>query len=142
MTLDYLVKKDSITNISYFERKVELLEKTWLHGTETGKARISFKFSLQSHLKQMQSCVRTEKGILTSSPVFNENANQARACEEIEALKQLNNSIQKEFINLDQNSEINNNFIMIKENLLRIVNLLTKELALLEKSSKESILFY
>jgi hypothetical protein len=31
---------------------------------------------------------------------------------------------------------------MIKENLLRIVNLLTKELALLEKSSKESILFY
>ena len=31
---------------------------------------------------------------------------------------------------------------MVKENILRIVNLLTKELALLEKSSKESILFY
>ena len=31
---------------------------------------------------------------------------------------------------------------MIKENILRISNLLVKELALLEKSSKESLLFY
>lgn len=71
MTLDYVVRKDKVTNITYYERKVELTEKTWLHGTEIGKVKISFKFMLQSHLKQMQACVRTEKGILTSSPVFN-----------------------------------------------------------------------
>lgn len=70
MTLDYVLRKDAVTNITYYERKVELTEKTWLHGTEMGKVKISFKFTLQSHLKQMQACVRTEKGILTSSPVF------------------------------------------------------------------------
>lgn len=31
---------------------------------------------------------------------------------------------------------------MIKENILRISNLLARELAVLEKSSKESLLFY
>jgi hypothetical protein len=95
MTLDYVIKKDAVTNVTYYERMVELVEKTWLHGTEMGKAKISFKFSLQSHLKQMQACVRTEKGILTSSPVFNQNCNHTRTCEEIEALKLLSNDVQK-----------------------------------------------
>jgi hypothetical protein len=81
MTLDYTVRKDQISNITYYERKAQLSEKTWLHGKEKGLVKIAFKFALQSHLKQMQACVRTETGILTSSPVFNKNVNQARTCE-------------------------------------------------------------
>lgn len=58
-----------------------------------GVVKISFKFILQSHLKQMQACVRTENGILASSPVFNQT-NEAKACQEIEALKSLNEDVQ------------------------------------------------
>lgn len=37
----------------------------------------------------MQACVRTENGILTSSPVFSQTKD-AKACQEIQTLKALN----------------------------------------------------
>jgi hypothetical protein len=118
-----------------------VIQKTWLRGKETGSARVKLKFSIQAHLKQMQTCVRTEEGILTSSPVFSE-AGDKLECIEIEGLKKIKEEVQREFINLDNNEQHKSNIIMIKENLLRINNLLSKALALLEKSSKESTLFY
>jgi len=58
-----------------------LEEKTWLHGKEVGKAKINIKFVMQTHHKQMQACVRTEEGILTSSPVFSQNNDKVEVCE-------------------------------------------------------------
>jgi hypothetical protein len=60
MAADYSIIKDSVTNITYLKRTVELTEKTWLHGKEVGKAKLKFNFLMQAHQKQMQSCVRTE----------------------------------------------------------------------------------
>ena len=118
-----------------------MAQKTWLHGNETGSSLVKLKFSIQSHLKQMQTCVRTEEGIITSSPVFSEAGHKSE-CAEIEGLKRAKEEVQREFINLDDNEQHKSNIIMIKENLLRINSLLSKALALLEKSSKESTLFY
>lgn len=59
-----------------------------------GQAKLKLKFIMQSHQKQMQSCVRTEEGILTSTPVFFD-ADRAEKCEEIQALSQINVNIQK-----------------------------------------------
>lgn len=103
-----------------------------MRGVCTGRARLSLWFSLQAHLKQMQACVRTEEGILTSSAVF--QTGRFRECEEIGALKQLNEEVQREFIAVDQRAE--------REKVSRIRDLLSAQLALLEKSSKESLLFY
>ena len=50
----------------------------------------------------MQSCVRTEEGVLASTPVFVTAGTDAKECEEIMALTKLNVDIQKEFIALDQ----------------------------------------
>jgi hypothetical protein len=74
-----------------------MLEKSWLHGKEMGKVRVRFEFSMQAHLKQMQACVRTEKGILTSSPVFSDTIHDSV---EITALGKLNAEVQKGFINM------------------------------------------
>lgn len=49
---------------------------------------------MQSHLKQMQACVRTEDGILTSSPLFSQD-NTTHDSEEIVALGKLNSEVQK-----------------------------------------------
>jgi hypothetical protein len=90
MTLDYTITKDPVTNINYINRKVLLSQKVWLHGKEIGTTNIQFKFLLQAHQKQMQACVRTEDGILTSTPVFSkDNSQKLRECEEIVALKKL-----------------------------------------------------
>jgi hypothetical protein len=105
-----------------------------------GKAKVNFKFVMQAHLKQMQACVRTESGIMASSPVFSQG-NTSRGCEEITALGKLNTEVQQEFLNMEDAFE-HFNMIAMKENALRISTLLTRELALLERSSKESILFY
>jgi hypothetical protein len=59
MALDYKMTKDSVSNISYLSREVELEEKVWLRGKSVGKAKITVLFQLQTHQKQMQSCVRT-----------------------------------------------------------------------------------
>jgi hypothetical protein len=37
---------------------------TWDHGKQAGKGRFRFVFKVQSHIKQVKLCVRTEKGIL------------------------------------------------------------------------------
>lgn len=82
MTLDYTITKDPVTNINYINRNVRLNQKVWLHGKELGLANIQFRFSLQAHQKQMQACVRTEEGILTSTPVFSgDNSKKLRECE-------------------------------------------------------------
>lgn len=36
----------------------------WDHGQKTGKARFRFAFKVQSHLKQLKMCVRTEFGVM------------------------------------------------------------------------------
>jgi len=82
MTLDYTITKDPVTNINYINRKVLLNQKIWLHGKEVGLANVKFNYSLQAHQKQMQACVRTEEGILTSTPVFSgDNSQKLRECE-------------------------------------------------------------
>lgn len=62
--------KDSVGNIVWQVRDVKVELKTWDHGREAGKAIFSLVFEIQTHIKQMQVCVRTEKGILESSPVY------------------------------------------------------------------------
>lgn len=52
------------------KREIELEMKTWDHGKEAGLAFVKLEFCIQKHIKQMQICVRTEEGILESSPVF------------------------------------------------------------------------
>ena len=79
MSLDYIVQKDSVTGIEYLHRNVDLVEKVWLHNKQTGFAKLKINFVLQAHQKQMQSCVRTEEGILTSTPVFFD-ANNSQKC--------------------------------------------------------------
>lgn len=56
--------------------------------------KVKLKFSIQAHLKQMQTCVRTEEGILTSSPVFSEAGGKPE-CVEIEGLKKVKEELQK-----------------------------------------------
>lgn len=55
-------------------------------------------FTLEKHLKQMQLCVRTERGILESSPVFGEIGGSAKIPEELVELEKLGNEIQNQFI--------------------------------------------
>ncbi len=57
------IVRDEATKISYREYKVELSQKTWLHGREVGEARVVLKMKVQNHEQQMLTCVRTEKGI-------------------------------------------------------------------------------
>lgn len=56
------------------ERKINIDSKIWNNGREAGKAKFSLIFIIQRHIKQMQLCVRTERGILESSPVFGESS--------------------------------------------------------------------
>jgi hypothetical protein len=67
-------RKDSPTSVAYEVRNPALELKTWDHGKDAGVAVFRLVFELQSHIKQMQVCVRTENGILESSPVFGESA--------------------------------------------------------------------
>jgi len=84
---------------------------------------------MQVHERQMQACVRTEEGILTSSPVFHDKG--AGECEELAGLKYLHTETQKEFINLDQNGNHKGSYIAEQECILRICNLMNLQLALL-----------
>ena len=61
---------DPASKKTFEERTITMEAKTWDHGKQTGKATFTFAFFLEKHLKQMQLCVRTERGILESSPVF------------------------------------------------------------------------
>jgi len=125
MTLEYSLSKDAVSHIQYLNRNILLSQKVLLHGKEQGIAHIQFRFAVQAHQKQMQACVRTEDGVLTSSPVFlKDNSQKLHECEEIAALKKLHNQIQKEFISLDQECSRRNSFITKKEIVLRIYSLL------------------
>ena len=42
----------------------------WDHGQQAGKARFLFIFRVQSHLKQLKMCVRTEYGVMEAGPIF------------------------------------------------------------------------
>lgn len=44
------------------------------------------KFSIQKHMKQMQVCVRTEQGILKSSPVFSRDESRMAGNKEMNIL--------------------------------------------------------
>ena len=129
MDMEYVVKKDAVTNITYFHRQIELTEKLWLHGKENGLAHLKFNFQMQSHQKQMQSCVRTEEGILTSTPVFINYAGQE--CEEIAAISKINTEIQNEFINLDDLAEKQGHYDSLKQIVIKIHSLLSEELVIL-----------
>lgn len=76
-------KIDSIAKKTFEDRSISLEVKTWNHGKETGKAKFTILFTIEKHIKQMQLCVRTEKGILESSPVFGESSG-SRIPEELE----------------------------------------------------------
>jgi hypothetical protein len=54
------------------------VSKSWDHGKETGTAKFLLEFTIEQHLKQMQLCVRTEKGILESSPVVGETGSSGK----------------------------------------------------------------
>lgn len=64
-------------NIPYEERLITLSQKNWSHGKEVGLSNLKMKFSIQKHMTQMQVCVRTELGILKSSPVFSHDESRA-----------------------------------------------------------------
>jgi hypothetical protein len=51
-------------------RDINIELKSWDHGKEAGKTKLRIKFMIQTHIKQMQVCVRTENGISEFSPVF------------------------------------------------------------------------
>ena len=57
-------------NVPYEERLITLHQNNWSHGKEVGRSNFTIRFCIQRHMKQMQVCVRTEQGILKSSPVF------------------------------------------------------------------------
>ena len=73
---------------------------------------------MQAHLRQMQSCVRTEEGIMTSSPIFSNFA--GKECEDIVALGNINTSIQKALINLDEAIEKNPQYSSLQKVVQRI----------------------
>ena len=54
------------------------------------------KVKIQNHEQQMMTCVRTEKGIETETPIF--AASRSHECEEIKELKKLHNLIQKDLV--------------------------------------------
>lgn len=56
------------------------------------------KFSIQKHIKQMQVCVRTEQGILKSSPVFSRDDSKAAINRDINTLCNLSAKIDTEFL--------------------------------------------
>lgn len=66
----FKVIKDPQTKITYKEYKIDLAQKTWLHGREVGEVRVSFKVKVQNNEQQMLTCVRTENGIQAFTPVF------------------------------------------------------------------------
>jgi hypothetical protein len=140
MDLAYSITKEAETNLEYLCREVDLRVKLWLHGRETGEARLRFRFLMQSHLRQMQSCVRTEEGVLASTPVFSYSA--GRECEEIGALGKINQEIQTLFIDLEAAAESSNQQEKLKAIVLKINALLQQELRLLRSSQRESTLIY
>ena len=93
MSEDFTIVKDEMNNIHYANRDLKLTEKLWHHGRELGVANLSIKFKMQTHMRQMQSCVRTEDGIMTSSPIFSNFA--GKECEDIVALDKINTAIQR-----------------------------------------------
>ena len=43
----------------YELRDISIELKSWDHGKEAGKTNLKIKFKIQTHIKQMQVCVRT-----------------------------------------------------------------------------------
>ena len=70
-------------NVPYEERMINLEQNNWSHGKDVGKSKFTMKFSIQKHMNQMQVCVRTEQGILKSSPVFSRDESKTANNKEI-----------------------------------------------------------
>lgn len=85
-------------NVPYEERLITLNQNNWCHGKEVGKSNFTIKFSIQKHMKQMPVCVRTEQGILKSSPVFSRDESRAGGNKEINMLTEISAKIDSEFM--------------------------------------------
>lgn len=64
-----------------------LSQKNWSHGKEVGQSDFKIRFLIQKHMKQMQVCVRTEQGILKSSPVFSRDDSKTAGNKNINLLR-------------------------------------------------------
>jgi hypothetical protein len=126
---------DPASKKTFEERTIHVEAKTWDHGRETGKAKFTFRFTLEKHLKQMQLCVRTEKGILESSPVFGDTSS-SHVPEELVELERLSNEIQNQFIKVSQLS------LKGKDWVAEVNKRITRMRAILASSSKESALMF
>lgn len=133
--------RDSPTNVTFEVRDPSVEIKTWDHGKEAGVAVFRLVFELQSHIKQMQVCVRTENGILESSPVFGESGGGA-VPEELVELERLGNEIQNLFIEATKPNRKRYSSAD-RENWVEEVNRrLKKQKEILSSSAKESRMMF
>lgn len=121
------------------EATIEL--KTWDHGKESGLAVFRLIFEIQSHVKQLQVCVRTEKGVLESSPVFGDSGG-GPVPEELVELERLGNEIQNLFIEASKPGPRRQSSSERESWVEEVSRRLKKQREVLSSSAKESRMMF